>query len=55
MIPNCKKNELKIITNLYQIIPSHIFLNWKHEYIQLQVLDNIPTGSTLHIDLTYFL
>lgn len=42
-------------TNSLFEAPCHIFLNWKHEYIQLQVLDNIPTGSTLHIDLTYFL
>lgn len=38
MIPNCKKNELKIITNLYQIISK---LEYTTETTFLQIISNL--------------
>lgn len=53
MIPNCKKNELKIITNLYQIIPK---LEYTTETTFLQIISKMPDKSLLIFsmsDVTY--
>lgn len=36
-------------------IPCYIYINWKHEFIQLQIYNDAPLGSVVHLDFTYLL
>lgn len=49
MIPNCKKNELKIITNLYQIIPK---LEYTTETTFLDIIKSMKERSILRYETT---